>query len=418
MGERRVAVTGISAVSGLGVGREVNWAALKEGRSGIGPITHFDCSQFKTQIAGEVRNFDPTTVVPAKDVRAMDLFIQYAIVACHDAMLQSGLVNSRSPISEDLQERAGSVIGCGLGGLPEIEATSKILAERGPSRISPFFIPKLISNLASGQAAITYGLKNANFCTTSACSSGAHAIGESYRMIKHGYADIMLTGGTESTISPLAMGGFDAMRALSATHNHEPTKASRPFDKGRDGFVCGEGAGVMVLEEWETAKKRGAHILAEVVGYAANCDAYHITAPSEGGIGAAKAMELAIKDAKINATDITAVNAHGTSTPLGDLAETLALKRVFKDHAKKLKISATKSMTGHCLGAAGGIEAVYSVLALQHQILPPTINLTDPDPECDLDYVPNRAQEFKHEYTISNSFGFGGTNASLILRKV
>lgn len=416
MAERRVAVTGVSVVSALGTGREVNWGALKEGRSGIARITHFDCSNFKSQIAGEVKNFDPLSVIPAKDLRTMDLFIQYALVAANEAILQSGLVTERGPIAEALQDRAGAVIGCGLGGLPEIEATAKVLAERGPSRISPFFIPKLISNLAAGQAAIVYGLKGANICTTSACSSGAHAIGESYRMIKHGYADIMMTGGTESTITPLGIGGFDAMRALS-TRNDAPEKASRPFDKGRDGFVCGEGSGILILEEWEMAKKRGAKILAEVVGYAANCDAYHLTAPSEGGAGAGRAMELAIKDAGLSPEKILAINAHGTSTGLGDVAETKAIKRVFGDHAKKIKISATKSMTGHTLGAAGGIEAVFAVLALQHQFVPPTINLEDPDPECDLDYVPNRGQEWAHEYALSNSFGFGGTNATLVLRR-
>ena len=285
MAERRVAITGVSVVSALGNSRDANWKALMEGHSGIARIQHFDPTNFKSQIAGEVKNFDPSTVIPPKELRTMDVFIQYALVAVHEAMLQSGLVTTRGPIPEHLQEGAASLIGCGLGGLPEIEATGKVLAERGPSRISPFFIPKLISNLAAGHAGITYGLRNANFCTTSACSSGAHAIGESYRMIKHGYADLAVTGGTEGTISPLCIGGFDAMRALS-TRNAEPDKASRPFDKGRDGFVCGEGSGILILEEWEAAKKRGAKILAEVCGYAANCDAYHMTAPSEGGIGA------------------------------------------------------------------------------------------------------------------------------------
>ena len=413
--ERRVAVTGVSTVSALGNSLALNWSALMEGRSGIGPITHFDSTQFKSKIAGEVRQLNAEAVIPAKELRMMDLFIQYALVASHEAMLQSGLVTSRVPIAENLQERAGSVIGCGLGGLPEIEAAGKILAARGPGRISPFFIPKLISNLAPGHAAIAYGLKGPNFATTSACSSGAHAIGEAYRMIKLGLVDVMLTGGTESTISPLAIGGFDAMKALS-TRNEEPTRASRPFDKDRDGFVCGEGAGILVLEEWEMAKKRGAKILAELVGYAANCDAFHVTAPAEGGAGAAACMKLALKDAKLNGSEITAINAHGTSTPLGDIAETQAIKSVFKDHAKKIKVTSTKSMTGHCLGAAGGIEAVYTVLGLQHQKITPTINLENQDPECDLD-VPKQAQDFKHEYALSNSFGFGGTNGCLIFRK-
>ncbi|MDB5038247.1 MAG: fabF-2 [Bacteriovoracaceae bacterium] len=417
---RRVAVTGISVVSALGAGRDRNWSLLIEGKSGIGPITHFNPEAFKCKIAGEVRDFKPETVVTPKELRLMDFFIQYAAFACHEAMLQSGLVSApifgADQIKSEWQERAGSIIGCGLGGLPEIEATSKILSARGPSRISPFFITRLISNLAAGHAAIAYGLKNANFATTSACSSGAHAIGESYRMIKHDYADIMLAGGTESTITELGIGGFDAMRALS-TRNDEPQKASRPFDKDRNGFVCGEGAGILVLEEWDHAIKRGAKPLAEVVGYAANCDAYHVTAPSENGAGAGRAMVTALKDAKLNPSDILAINCHGTSTSLGDIAETKAIKLAFKDHAKKIKISATKSMTGHCLGAAGGIEAVFTVLALQNQKVPPTINLDQPDPECDLDYVPKAAQDLKHDYALSNSFGFGGTNACLIFRK-
>lgn len=413
---RRVAVTGVSVVSGLGTGRETNWSGLLAGRSGIRKITHFDASNFKSQIAGEVQGFHAEAVIPAKELRTMDLFIQYALVAVNEALIQSGLISTRGPIATDLQERAGAIIGCGLGGLPEIESTMKVLLERGPSRISPFFIPKLISNLAPGHAGIVYGLRSSNFTTTSACSSGAHGIGEAFRAIRHGYADIMVCGGTESTISTLAVGGFDAMRALS-TRNDAPEKASRPFDKDRDGFVIGEGAGILILEEWDLAKKRGAKILAELVGYAANCDAYHLTAPSEGGVGAARAMELAIKDANIDRSKVTAVNAHGTSTTLGDIAETKAIKKVFGDSAKSIKVSATKSMTGHTLGAAGGIEAVYTVLALQHQIVPPTINLENPDPECDLDYVPHQAQEFKHEYAISNSFGFGGTNASLLFRR-
>ncbi len=416
MAERRVAVTGISAVSALGVGVQANWNSLREGRGGIARITRFDPTAFKSQIAGEVKNFDASTVVPPKDLRLMDLFIQYALVASHEALMQSGLITTRGPISESLQERAGSIIGCGLGGLPEIEATHKVALDRGPGRISPFFIPKLISNLAAGHAAIAYGLKGPNYATTSACSSGAHAIGEAYRLIKHGYQDIMLTGGTEGTISMLCIGGFDAMRALS-TRNDSPETASRPFDKGRDGFVCGEGSGILVLEDWESAKKRGANILAEMIGYGANCDAFHMTAPSEGGVGAGRAMELALADARLRPEQVQAVNAHGTSTQLGDIAETKAIKKTFKDHAKKLKISATKSLTGHALGAAGGLEAVFTVLALQHQIVPPTINLADPDPECDLDYVPHRAQDFKHDVAISNSFGFGGTNVTLAFRR-
>ncbi len=419
--ERRVAVTGISAVTALGIGRDVNWNALVEGRSGIALTTRFDTTQFRCKISAEVKDFKTDGVLPPKDVRGMDLFIQYALVAAQDAVLQTGLISAPlfgdQQLPEKYQERSGSIIGCGLGGLPEIEATAKVLATRGPSRISPFFIPRLISNLAAGHAGIAYGLRSSNFATTSACSSGAHAIGESYRMIKHGYADLMVTGGTEGTITPLCIGGFDAMRALS-NRNDEPTKASRPFDVGRDGFVCGEGAGILVLEEWEMAKKRGAKILAELIGYGANCDAYHVTAPTETGQGAGACMKMALKDAKISAEDVLAINAHGTSTPLGDVAETRAIKSVFGAHAKKLKVTSSKSMTGHTLGAAGGVEAVISILSLQNQKISPTINLENPDPDCDLDYVPNVAQDWKHEVALSNSFGFGGTNACLIFRKV
>lgn len=415
--KRRVAVTGLGVISPLGRGLATNWAQLVEGKSGISRISRFDSSAFRTQIAGEVRNFRPDDVIPPKEIRTMDLFIQYALVAAHEALLQSGLVSERAPIPEELQSRAGSVIGCGLGGLPEIEATHKLLQERGPSRVSPFFIPKLISNLASGQVAIPYRLMGPNFCTTSACASGAHAIGESYRMICEGHADIMVTGGTEATITELCVGGFNAMRALS-TRNEEPERASRPFDRDRDGFVVGEGSGIMVLEEWELAKKRGANILAELVGYAANCDAFHLTAPAENGAGAGQCMEMAIRNAEIHASDISAINAHGTSTGLGDIAETRAIKSVFKDHARKLKVTSTKSMTGHTLGAAGGIEAIYSVQCLREQKITPTINLENPDPDCDLDYVPNTTQELKHSYILSNSFGFGGTNACLIFKRV
>lgn len=410
---RRVAVTALSVVSALGRGLEANWKALLEGRSGIGPITHFDSSALRTHIAGEVRDFHPEDVIDSKDLRTMDFFIQYAYVCAAEAMAMAGF---SKPIPENLQDRAGCIIGCGLGGLPEIEATSKIVHERGAGRIGPFFIPRLISNEAPGQIAMGWKLRGPNYTTTSACASGAHAIGESFRLIRSGVMDMMVTGGTESTITPLGVGGFNAMRALS-TRNDEPTKASRPFDKNRDGFVCGEGAGLLVLEDWEHAQKRGAKILAEMIGYGTNCDAYHLTAPSEGGVGAAAAIKLALKDAGLNGPEVGAINAHGTSTPLGDLAETQAIKRAFGDHAKKLKVNSTKSMTGHTLGAAGGIEAVYAIKALMEQKLPPTINLTDPDPECDLDYVPNIAQDFKHTVALSNSFGFGGTNVSLIFRR-
>ncbi len=418
---RRVVVTGMSAVSAIGNSCAENWASLVEGRGGIQRISRFDCTPFKSQIAGEVKNLVVESVVPAKDIRTMDLFIQFALVACQEAMVQSGLIASgifgESKIREEWQSRAAAIIGVGLGGLPEIEATAKLLAKRGPSRISPFFIPRLISNLAAGHAAIGYGLKAANFATTSACSSGAHAIGEGFRHIRHGYSDIALVGGAESVISELAVGGFDALRALS-TRNEEPSKASRPFDRDRDGFVIGEGAGILVLEEYEFAKKRGAPILAELAGYGTSCDAYHMTSPSEGGQGAAQAMQWALDDAQIAKEGVGAVNAHGTSTPQGDIAETQAIKSVFGAHARRLKVSSTKSMTGHALGAAGGLEAVYTILALRNQVVPPTVNLDNADSQCDLDYVPLRAQDFKHEVALSNSFGFGGTNASLIFRRL
>lgn len=415
---RRVAITGMSVVSPIGIGSAANLSSLKEGKSGIAPITRFDASQFRSTIAGEVKNFDPGEVIDSKSRRMMDYFIQYTMVAAAEALKQSGLSSDGlSPIEESLQDRAGTIIGCGLGGLPEMEATHKILNDRGPSRISPFFIPKLISNLAPGHVGIRYQFRGPNIATASACTSGAHGIGEAFRMIKNGYMDIAVCGGTESTISPLCIGGFNAMRALS-TRNEAPEKASRPFDMDRDGFVCAEGAGLLVIEEWEQAKKRGASILAEVVGYGATCDASHITAPEPEGRGARGAMELAIKEAGVSLEHITHVNAHGTSTPLGDIAETKAIKKVFGEHSKNLKISSTKSMTGHALGAAGGLEAVFTVMALQNQFVPPTINIENPDPECDLDYVANEAQDFKFDYAISNSFGFGGTNGTLLFKKV
>jgi 3-oxoacyl-[acyl-carrier-protein] synthase II len=407
----------MSAISSVGIGTQENLEALKAGRSGIAPITRFNAEGFKTSFAGEVKGFNPDIYMDPKDVKTMDVFIHYTLAAAHEAIAQSGLSTNRSRFSEALGERSGSIIGSGMGGLPDIEATKETIVNRGPTRVSPFFIPKTISNLAAGQVAIQYGLYGASFATTSACSSGAHAIGEAYRMIKHGYLDVAVSGGAESTICPLAIAGFNALRALS-TRNDAPQKASRPFDKDRDGFVVGEGAGVLVLEEMESAKRRGAPILAELVGYAANCDAHHITAPAPEGRGAARAMMMALADAKLNGPEIGAINAHGTSTGLGDIAETQAVKSVFKDHAKQLKMTSTKSMIGHTLGAAGGIEAVYSILGLMHQIAFPTINLDQADPECDLDYVPNTAQDFKHEYALSNSFGFGGTNASLIFRRL
>jgi 3-oxoacyl-[acyl-carrier-protein] synthase II len=409
---RRVVVTGFSVVSSIGVGAQENWGALVEGRSGVDKITRFDAQDFKTQFAAEVKSFDVERFIPAKEARTMDYFIHYAIAAGQMAYDAAGL----SSLDELEKQRVATIIGCGLGGLNEMEDGKKTIMERGPSRLSPFFIPKLISNLAAGHLAIRFGFGGPSFCTTSACSSGAHAIGEAFRMIKNNIIDRALTGGTESTISALCIAGFNAMRALS-TRNDHPQKASRPFDKDRDGFVVGEGAGLLVLEELEIAKKRGAKIYAEVLGYGANCDAYHMTAPSPEGKGAAEAMSLALKEAEIDKEKILAINAHGTSTGLGDVAETQAIKKVFGDHAYKIKVSSTKSMVGHTLGAAGGIESVYTIQALEHQVVPPTINLDQPDPECDLDYVPHHAQDWKHEYALSNSFGFGGTNASLIFKR-
>jgi len=413
---RRVVVTGISTISSVGNTAEENFKALKEGTSGIATITRFNPEGFKTTFAGEVKNFNPELYIDPKEVKTMDLFIQYSMAAAKEVFEQSGLLNAERKVSEAIADKFGAIVGSGMGGLPDIETTKQLMIERGPKRVSPFFIPKTISNLSPGQIAIQYGLQGGNFATTSACSSGAHGIGEAFRMIKHGYLDYAIAGGTEGTVTPLAVAGFNALRALS-TRNAEPVKASRPFDKDRDGFVMGEGAGLLLLEEMESAKKRGVKIWAELVGYAANCDAYHMTAPAPEGRGAAKAMELALKDAQINRSDVGSINAHGTSTGLGDVAETQAMKVVFKDHAKKLKITSTKSMVGHTLGAAGGIEAVFSILGLHHQIAFPTINLDNQDPECDLDYVANTAQDLKHDFALSNSFGFGGTNAVLIFRR-
>lgn len=415
MSKRRVAVTGYSVISSVGIGSDANWQAIKEGKSGAAQITRFNPEGFRTTFACEVKNFKAEDFLDRKDLRGMDIFIQFYLVAAQEAMAQTGLVSRPEPISMELSERAASIVGCGLGGLPDIEETKETLIAKGPRRVSPFFIPKVISNMAAGHAAIKYGLRGPNFATTSACSSGAHAIGESFRMIRDGYIDISLTGGAEATISPMCIGGFGSMKALSAK-NDSPQEASRPFDKDRDGFVVGEGAGALVLEAWDLAEKRGAEILGEVVGYAANCDAYHMTAPTEDGSGAARVMEIALEDARLNKDQILHINAHGTSTPLGDISETKAIKKVFGEHAKNIKVTSTKSMIGHTLGAAGGIECIYTLMGLQHQVVPPTINLQNPDPECDLDYVANSAQDLKHEYALSNSFGFGGTNGCVILR--
>ena len=409
---RRVAVTGVGLVSPLGIGNEDNWNALVAGKSGVGPITRFDATGFACRIAGEVKGFDPSLYVEKKEVKKMDTFIHYAMAAAKFAMEDSGL-----PVGDDNRERIAVVIGSGIGGLPIIEETQKNYLQKGVRVISPFFITALIANEAAGNVSIKYGLKGPNLATVTACTTGAHAVGEAYRMIQYGDADAAIAGGTESVITPLAVGGFAVMRALS-TRNDEPERASRPWDRDRDGFVMGEGAGLVVLEEMEAAKKRGARIYAELVGYGMSGDAFHIAAPSEDGDGPARVMRNALLDAEIEAAQVGYINAHGTSTPMGDKVETIAIKMVFGPHAKKVPVSSTKSSTGHLLGAAGGLETAICALALHHGVLPPTINYETPDPECDLDYVPNEAREARVEHALSNSFGFGGTNACLVLKAV
>jgi 3-oxoacyl-[acyl-carrier-protein] synthase II len=408
--DRRVVVTGLGLITPLGTGVESNWEALVAGRSGIGPITRFDTSDFPTKIAGEVRDFDPLDWIEKRDVRKMDLFIQYAMGAAEQAMRQSGL-----QITEDNADNVGVLVGVGIGGLCTIEENHLIFLESRLKRITPFFIPKLISNLAPGQISIRYGARGANFSTTSACASGSHAIGEAYRMIRAGYLNAAITGGAEAAITSLGVGGFIAMRALS-TRNDDPAAASRPFDRERDGFVMAEGAASLILEEREGAIARGAKILAEVVGYATNADAFHITSPSPEGLGAAKCMQRCLEDGDLDPNEVDYINAHGTSTPQGDIAETHAIKRVFGEHAARLAVSSTKSMTGHTLGAAGAIESAYTVLAILNSAIPPTINYEYPDPECDLDYVPNRSRPAKIRLALKNSFGFGGTNTTVAFR--
>lgn len=409
---RRVVVTGVGVVSPLGTGNEANWDALVHGRSGIGPITRFDASDLSVRIAGEVKDFNPETFIDKKEIKKMDLFIQYSLAAAHFAMEDSGLV-----IDESNAERVGVLVGAGLGGLPTIEKYHSAMLEGGYRKISPFFIPMLIINLAPGHISIKYGAKGPNVSSVSACATGTHSIGDAYHMIKRGDADAMIAGGTESTVTPLGIGGFAVMKALS-DRNDDPTGASRPFEKNRDGFVMGEGAGILILEEYESARKRGARIYAEVVGYGMSGDAYHLTTPAPGGEGAARCIKMALNGAGVNPEQVDYINAHGTSTPYNDLYETMAIKSVFGDHAYKLAVSSTKSMTGHLLGAAGGIEAVYSVMSLAKGVLPPTINYQEPDPECDLDYVPNTARDRQITYAMSNNFGFGGTNASLLFKKI
>jgi 3-oxoacyl-[acyl-carrier-protein] synthase II len=404
-------VTGVGLVIPTGIGTETVWKNICEGRSGIGPLTRFDPNGFETKIAGEVKGFNPEAYIEKKEIKKMDLFVQYALAATREA-----LEDSQLKITPENCDRIGVIVGTGLGGLPTLEKYHQILLEKGPSRISPFFIPMLIANLASGQIAIHFGAKGPNTCVVTACATGAHCIGDAFRAIVYGDAEAIIAGGTEANISPLSIAGFNAMKALS-TRNEEPEKACRPFEKNRDGFVVAEGAGILILEELEFALKRGAKIYGELIGYGYTGDAYHITAPSPEGEGAARCMRMAIKDAGLRPEDIDYINAHGTSTPLNDLTETQAIKTVFGEHAKKVAISATKSMTGHLLGAAGSTEAIFSLLAIRDGIIPPTINYDVPDPECDLDYVPNVARRQTLTVVMSNAFGFGGTNATLVIRK-
>ena len=408
---RRVVVTGMGLVIPTGIGVGTAWKNVCEGKSGIGLLTRFDTNGFETKIAAEVKNFNPESCIDKKEIKKMDLFIQYSIGATKEA-----LEDARLAIGPDNAEQVGVIVGTGLGGLPTIEKYHKVLLERGPSRITPFFIPMLIANLASGQIAIQFGPKGPNTCVVTACATGAHCIGDAFRAIVYGDAEAMITGGTEANITPLTVGGFNSMKALS-TRNDEPEKACRPFEKSRDGFVVAEGAGILILEELQFALNRKARIYAELVGYGYTGDAYHITAPSPEGEGAVRCMRMAIKDAKLKPEDVDYINAHGTSTPLNDFTETIAIKTVFGDHAKKIPISATKSMTGHLLGAAGSTEAIFTILAIQDGIMPPTINYEEPDPQCDLDYVPNVARRKTINVAMSNAFGFGGTNATLIFKK-
>ncbi len=411
MEKRRVVITGLGLITPLGIGVESSWKAFIEGRSGIGRITCFDASDLPVQIAGEVKDFDPSLYMEQKEIKKMDRFIHFALAASTMAIEDSGL-----KITDENAERVGVIIGSGIGGLPAIEHYHRVYLEKGYRRITPFFIPMLIINLASGQVSIRFGAKGPNSAVATACATGSHAIGDAFRIIQRGDADVMIAGGTESVITPLAIGGFAVMKALS-TRNNEPERASRPFDIDRDGFVMGEGAGIVVLESLDSAKARGARIYAEIIGYGMTSDAYHITAPAPGGEGAATCMSLALKDAGVLPDVVDYINAHGTSTKYGDEIETAAIKKVFGDHAYRLAVSSTKSMTGHLLGAAGGVEAVVTILSIYYDLIPPTINLDNPDPECDLDYVPHKARHRNIDFALSNSFGFGGTNACLLFRK-
>jgi len=408
---RRVVVTGIGLICGVGNTTEEIWKNLLAGQSGVARITHFDAAQFACQIAAEVKNFDPLLFVEKKELKKMGRFIYLALAAADEAMKASGL-----EVTEEISTRAGVHIGSGIGGFDVIEREHLNLLNGGPRKISPFFIPASIVNLAAGHVSIRYNAKGPNEATCTACTSSAHSIGDAYKIIERCDADVMIAGGTEAAITPMGVGGFAAMRALS-TRNDAPEKASRPWDSGRDGFVIGEGAGILILEELEFARRRGAKILAEIVGYGMSGDAHHITQPAENGDGAYRVMRNTLNDAKLQPQDVGYINAHGTSTDLGDKMETIAIKRAFGDHARKLAVSSTKSMTGHLLGGAGGLEAGITVLALRDQLLPPTANLDDPDPQCDLDYVPNHPRKADVEYAMSNSFGFGGTNGALLFRR-
>jgi 3-oxoacyl-[acyl-carrier-protein] synthase II len=412
LGKRRVVITGLGIVSPVGTGIPQAWQNIVDGKSGIARITRFDATLFSSQIAGEVKDFDVTQYLPAKDARRMDTFIHYGLVAAMEAFKDSGIV-----VTEQNAERIGVNIGSGIGGLPMIEETHNDYLGGGPRKISPFFIPGTIINMISGNLSIMYGFKGPNLAMVTACTTATHCIGESARLIEYGDADVMIAGGSEATVSVLAVGGFASARALS-TRNDDPATASRPWDKDRDGFVLGEGAGILVLEEYEHAKARGAKIYAEIAGYGRSADAYHMTAPIENGEGAARCMNNALRNAGLNPDQVDYINAHGTSTPLGDLAETMGMKRCLGEHSKKVKVSSTKSMTGHLLGAAGGVEAVFSALSISQQIAPPTINIFEQDERCDLDYVANTARKMTINVAMSNSFGFGGTNGTLVFRRV
>lgn len=410
--QKRVVVTGVGALTPLGLSMDESWKKALQGESGIANITRFNTEGYDVKFAGEVKGFNADDYIPKKEQKKMDLFIHYSLAATKMALEQAKLT-----ITPEMGERGGAIIGVGMGGLPSIEEQYDKLKEKGPGRLSPFFIPMVITNLASGQVSIQYGLKGANYTVTSACASGAHSIGEAAKYIRDGDADFMIAGGSESTVCPMAIGGFAAMRALS-TRNDNPTKASRPFDKDRDGFVLAEGAAIVILESLEHAEKRGAPILCEVTGYGASSDAYHMTNPAPEGSGGAMAVRKALKDAGLRPDQIQYVNAHGTSTPVGDELETQGLKSVFGDHSKKLWVSSTKSMTGHALGAAGAIESAFCIYSIRDQVVPPTINLENPSEGCDLDYVPGKAREGKIEHVVNNSFGFGGTNACLVFSKL